>query len=166
MAITKQKKTEIVKKVKEILHSAKSVVFVNFHGLKVADTTQLRRRLREQGIGYTVAKKSLVGLALGGARVEGDAPALDGELALAYGSDEIAPARAVAQFAKTHKDKIKFLGGIFGGHYKSALEMQEIGSIPSLEVLRGMLVNIINSPIQGLVVVLNEYGRAKSGGTN
>ncbi len=54
------------------------------------------------------------------------------------------------------------LGGVFDGVYKSKEEMTEIASIPSLQTLRGMFVNVINSPIQGLAVSLNQIAEKKA----
>lgn len=161
MAITKEKKKEIVAKVKDAVGAADSVVFVNFHGLSVADTTSLRKSLRESGVGYTVAKKSLVKRALGEAGIEGEIPPLDGELALAYAKDLIAPARGVYAFQKIHKDTVAILGGIFDGRYMSKGEMTEIAAIPPMKVLYGQFVNLINSPIQRFAVALNEIAKSR-----
>ena len=51
--------------------------------------------------------------------------------------------------------KVSIIGGIFDGEYKSQAEMLSIASIPSLQVLRGMFVNVINSPIQRFAIALN-----------
>ena len=161
MALTKEKKKEVVEKVKQAVSENETVAFVNFHGLGVADTTEMRNSLREEGVGYTVAKKSLVKLALKDASAKGDVPALDGELAIAYG-EETAPARGVYEFGKKHEDTLSILGGIFEGRYVDAVEMNEIAQIPSLDVLRGMFVNIINSPIQRCAIALSEIAGKKS----
>lgn len=155
MAITKAKKGEIVKKLKESLADVESAVFVNFHSLSIGDTTALRRKLRQEGVGYTVAKKTLMRRVLDDMKVSGTTPELLGEVAIAYGKDKITPAREIYEFQKTHKEQIGILGGIFDGMYKNKEEMTVIASIPSVQVLRGMFVNVINSPIQGLVVALN-----------
>jgi len=165
MAISKQKKEEIVSKTGDAISGSDSVVFVNFHGLGVSDTTKLRSTLREQGVGYMVAKKSLVKRALDSAKIEGNTPALDGELAIAYLSahsaqagahDLIAPAREIYNFQKEYKDKIAILGGVFEGRYMDQSEMTTIASIPPLQVLRGQFVNLINSPVQRFAVVLDQ----------
>ncbi|HCI03557.1 TPA: 50S ribosomal protein L10 [Candidatus Peribacteria bacterium] len=164
MALSKDKKKEIFEKLETILKNAKSVVFVNFHGLGVAETTAMRSELAEQDVSYTVAKKTLVKRALSGAKVPGDMPELSGELALVYtsGDDEISPARGIHTFVKKHKDSISILGGIFEGSFIGKEAMTDIALIPSLETLRAQFVNIINSPIQGLAVALNEVARSKS----
>jgi len=161
MPITRKQKEEIVAKATDALKGAKSTVFVNFHGLSVGDTTTLRGGLGEQNIGYMVAKKTLVKRALEATKVEGDQPELEGELAIAYGDDLISPAREIYSFQKQHKDNISIIGGIFEGKYMNKEEMLDIATIPSMPVLYGQFVNLINSPIQRFAVVLNEIVKAK-----
>ncbi len=164
MARTKIEKKEILEKVESIVKDASSLVFVNFHGLKVGDTVQVRRQLRKEGVGFFVAKKSLTRKALEAGKskkISGTLPELNGELGLAYGTDLIAPAREVYEFQKKFKDSISILGGIFDGKYMSKEEMMEIALIPSQKTLQAMFVNVINSPIQGFVMALDQIGKKK-----
>ena len=160
MAITKEKKTEILAKLDEIKNTSDSIVFVNFSGLPVQDSTAMRATMREAGVGYFVAKKTLIKRAFDGS-FEGEMPELEGEIALAYSTDAIAPAQNVKEFAGKFKDKLAIAGGVFQGVYKDKEEMTEIASIPPLPVLRGMFVNVINAPIQGLVISLNQIAEKK-----
>ncbi len=160
MAITKAKKEEILAKLEGIKNEADSIVFVHFNGLPVKDSTDMRAKLREEGVGFLVAKKTLMERAFNGA-FEGEMPMLDGEIAVAYSEDAIAPAQNIKEFAGKYKDNLAIVGGVFQGVYKSKEEMTEIASIPSLQVLRGMFVNIINSPIQGLVIGLDAIAQKK-----
>ncbi len=160
MAITKAKKEEILTKLEGIKKDSDSIVFVNFKQMEGNDITDMRAKLRAEGVGYFVAKKTLVARAFDGA-FKGEVPQLDGEIALAYSTDAIAPAQNVKEFSGQFKDKIAIVGGVFQGVYKSREEMTEIASIPPLQVLRGMFVNVINSPIQGLVVGLNAIAQKK-----
>lgn len=161
MAITKAKKQDILRKLEEVKDSSESIVFVSFKGLSVSDTTAMRADLREKGVGYFVAKKTLMKRAFGEA-FEGSMPELDGEIAVAYSSDAVAPAQNIKDFAGKHKDNLAIVGGVFEGVFKTREEMVEIASIPSLDVLRGMFVNVINSPIQGLVIGLNAIAEKKA----
>ncbi|MSR70889.1 50S ribosomal protein L10 [Candidatus Kaiserbacteria bacterium] len=164
MAITRQKKEEIISKVSEIAKSAKTLVFANFKGLTVAEQNEMRKALRPLGVGYTVAKKSLVRRALDAAKYEGEAPVLEGEVALAYapadpsaanpGSDELAPARELAVFVKKFGEHLAFAGGVFGGKYVGREEITSIAAIPGIETLRAQFVQLINSPLQRFAVVL------------
>lgn len=164
MALTKEKKVDIVERLKGIFTSSASVVFVNFHGLSVPDVHTMRRELYERGVGYMVAKKTLVKRALESAKLSGEAPAFTGELALAYGEDLVAPAGGIAEFVKKFKNKLTIQGGVFDGVFKDKAEMTEIAAIPPLPTLRGMFVNVINSPIQGLAAVLGRIAEKKTQG--
>ncbi|MEK7461836.1 MAG: 50S ribosomal protein L10 [Patescibacteria group bacterium] len=162
MAVSKVKKGEIVEKLKKALKNAKSLVFVNFHGLNVSNATQMRQALKSEGVSYTVAKKTLTNLALKGEKFEGAQPSLEGELALAWGDDLVAPARGIYTFHKKWPESLKITGGIFEGRFMTAFEMEEIAQIPALEVLRGKFVNIINSPIQRWVVALGQIAEKRA----
>lgn len=162
MAITKQKKGEILTKLSGALTGATSAVFVRFHKLNVADTTAMRKQLRDNEIGYYVAKKTLIKRALADAGAGGTLPELPGEIALAYGKgDATAPARAIHEFAKKFKGALTIVGGVFEGVFADAARMTEIATIPPLPTLRGMFAMIINSPRQRLAVALSEVAKTK-----
>jgi large subunit ribosomal protein L10 len=161
MPRTKTQKKEIIEKVKKIANDAKTIVFVNFHGIKVADATKIRRKLNSENVGLFVAKKSLMGKAFEGSKATGTMPALLGEVALAYGADIVAPAREIYAFQKEYKDAIKIIGGVFEGAFADAAHMVSIAAIPPQKTLYAMFANVINSPIQGLVIGLNEIAKKK-----
>lgn len=159
--LLKTKKGEIIKDLEKEIKGSQSMVFVNFHGLNVADETVLRRDLRSQEVNYKVSRKTLLKRALTG-KADGTIPELPGEVAIAYSSkDQVAPAREVYNFQKTHKGLLNILGGIFEGKFIEASKMQEIAMIPSREVLYAQFVNLINSPIQRFAVVLDQIAKLK-----
>ena len=161
MPITKEQKKETLEKIKGAVKDSSSVVFVNFHGLGVAQSSEMRRALRAQQVSYFVTKKTLIKKALEGEKIENELPSLDGEVAIAYGKDAVAPAREVYTFQKKFDGKLSILGGIFEGSFKDKESMMSIATIPSLQVLYGQFVNLINSPIQGLVLALNAIAEKK-----
>ncbi len=156
MAITKQKKEEIIERVTGLVKSAKTIVFAEFKGLTVAEQNELRRALRAQNTGYTVAKKTLLRRVLDIAKFGGEAPVLNGEIAIAYSSDELAPARELAVFVKKFPEHLVFAGGVFGGNYVSASEIRAIAAIPGMDTLRAQFVQLINSPRQHFAIVLSK----------
>ena len=163
MAIAKAKKREISAKLSDILAKASSVVFVRFNKLSVADTAQMRRSLKGEGVGYYVAKKTLIKRALGELGLSGELPEMPGEIAIAYSDgDATAPARTVYQSTKKYKEALKIVGGVFEKAYADATKMIEIATIPPLPVLRGMFVNVINSPRQGFVMALDQIAKSKA----
>ena len=162
MPITKTKKDEIFGKIKDAAKVAKSIVFVKFNGLPVADTTAMRKELREKNIKYYVAKKTITAKALDEGKFEGALPELPGEIALAWGDDLIAPAREVYAFAKIYPEKVSIVGGVFEGKFMAQSEMMEIATIPGMQTLYAQFVNVINSPIQKLVVALDAIAAKKA----
>jgi len=163
MAISKAKKKEILENLKSIFADSSSVVFVNFKGLKVNDAVKLRRQLISQEVGYMVSKKTLMGLALNEKKPDGTQPELIGEVAIAYGKDLLAPAREIYEFQKKNKESMSIIGGIFDGAFIDAEKVISIASIPPLKTLRAQFVNIINSPIQGFAMAVNEIAKKKQG---
>jgi large subunit ribosomal protein L10 len=161
MAITKAKKQEIVSSFADILSGAESVVFVKFDKLTVKNAQALRRALRANGVGYKVGKKSLLKRALEAHGYTGDLPDLPGEIAVAYGTDSIAPAREVFSFQKTNKEFISIVGGIFEGSYKDQEAMLSLAMIPSRDVLLSQLAWLLKSPMQRLAIAVNEVAGKK-----
>ena len=156
MAITKTKKEEIVGKVTEIAKSAKTLVFVSFKGLTVAEQNEMRKALRAQDISYTVAKKTLLRRAIP------QMPELEGEIALVSGGDELAPARELGVFVKKFGGHLAFAGGVFGGTYIGRDEITSIASIPGMETLRAMFAQVISSPRSRFAVVLGKVAETKN----
>jgi len=163
MAITKQKKVEIAEKIADAVKDAVSVVFVGFKGLTVADTSAMRKTLREDGVGYYVAKKTLIKRVLSDQGYQGEIPDMPGEIALAWTNDDAtAAARGIFEMGKKHKGALTIVGGVWEGAFADAFAMNAIATIPPVPVLRGMFVNVINSPIQGLVIALNQIAETKA----
>lgn len=171
MAITKDKKREILARLAEALREASSVAFVGFNKLTVADASRLRRELSQAGVRFYVAKKTLLRLALEQESYAGQVPELPGEVAIAWtaspvgdaaAADTTAPARGVYTYGKKLKGALTLLGGVLEGAFTDAQKMATIAIIPPLPILRGMFVNVINSPIQGFVVALDKIREQKA----
>lgn len=162
MALTKQRKAELLNDFEMIAKDSASIVFVHARGLTVADTNTLRNALHAAGGSFRVVKKTLLKRALNAAGISGDMPQMDGEIAVAYANDLTAPAREVWDFSRKFQDKISMAGGVFEGRFMDQAEITAIATIPPTPVLRGMFVNVINSPIQGLVIALNAIAEQKT----
>lgn len=163
MAITKDKKGEILAKLSAGFTEATSIVFVRFNKLTVADVSKVRKALTQQGVKYMVAKKTLIRRALALQGYAGEVPELPGEMAVVWGkADETLPARGVYEFAKKLKEALTITGGVFERTFADAKKMMEIATIPPVLVLRGMFVNVINSPIQGFVMALDQIAKKKA----
>lgn len=162
MALTKQKKSELLSGFEKITKESGSIVFVHARGLSVADTTTLRNALHAAGASFKVVKKTLLKRALVSAGITGDMPSMDGEIAVAYSADLTAPAREVWDFARKFEGKMAMAGGVFEGRFMDKAEITAIATIPPTPVLRGMFLNVINSPIQGMVIALSKIAEQKT----
>ncbi len=162
MAVSKEIKEKALAKAKDIFDKSKSTVFVHFSKLEGNEVKDLRSEFIKENVKYTVLKKTLIKKTASEAGLKGELPQLDGEIALAYSTeDATAPARLVQEFSKKINNKIEIVGGVFEKVFKNKEEMQEIASIPSLDVLRGMFVNVINSPIQRCAIALGQISEKK-----
>lgn len=161
MALTKTKKKEIVSTLETELKDAGSIVFVNFKGLTVKEADALRKSLREQGVSYKVAKKTLLARVLNEKGITGDMPNLEGETAIAYSRDLLAPAREVFTFAKG-KQTPKIAGGVFEGSYADAAKITSLATIPSREVLLSQIAYLLKSPMQRLAIAVNQVAEKKA----
>jgi len=146
-------KTETVETLKGVLTKQNFVVVVQASGLTVAQVTGLRNKIRAAGAGYRVTKNTLVRLALEGTPFAGLAPFLKGPTALAYAKEPVAVAKVLADFAKTNP-KLKISGASLNGQLLDAKATQTLASLPSLEVLRGKIVGIIQTPATRIAGVL------------
>ena len=160
MALTKNQKKDLVSKFADIIKGNDAVVFLSAKGLPVSQVNEVRNALAAANGGYKVVKKSLLKRVLADSGIEGVVPELDGELAIAYSNDATAPAREVWNFAKKSDGKMTMLGGIFEGKFVDQAMITSIANIPGTDTLRGMFVNVINSPIQGLVIALSKIAES------
>lgn len=161
---TKADKQAIVETLAGKVKSSVSSVFVHFHKLTVDDEYPMRRELTGKGVKYFITRKSLIKRAAAEAGVTGDVPELKGEIAIAHlmGDGEVTTVPgSIYEFVKKLKDKLTIVGGIVEGKYVNAAEMMALATIPPTPVLRGMFVNVINSPIQGLAVALSKIAEKK-----
>lgn len=162
MAITKAKKQEVSSKLSSALKDSATAVIVSFSGLSVEKNNLLRKQLKANDSDYFVAKKTLMKRVMDALDISGDQPDLgEGMVAIAFGNDQMAPAREVYEFSKD-TDSMTILGGIFEGSFKSQEEMMTIATIPGMDTLRGMFANVINSPVQRFAVALDQVAQTKN----
>jgi large subunit ribosomal protein L10 len=158
MALTKAKKHEVVDDVTELLKSSKLTVVAAYKGTTVKAMQQLRRDARAGGTEVKVIKNRLVVKALqaNDATKATDTSALTGMLLYAFNSeDEVAPAQALAAFAKT-EPTIEFVGAITAeGQFLAAADVKALAALPSKDQLRAQLVGTIAAPLTGFMNILN-----------
>ncbi len=157
-------KAPIVEEISAGIKDAQSVVLVDYRGLTVEQDTQLRRNLREAGVSYKVYKNTFMTRAFKGTECEDLIQYLEGPSAVAISKeDATAPARVLAEFAKT-ADKLEIKAGVVEGTVYDAKGIASIASIPSREVLISRLLGSLKSPITNFARVMNQL--AEKGGAS
>ena len=152
-------KQKIVETLAEEMKSAAAGVLVEYKGINVADDTKLRADMRKSGVHYGVVKNTLTKLAAEKAGLTGLDEVLFGTTSLAMSQDDVlAPAKIIAEFAKTNKN-FKIKCGFMDGKVISAEEVKALADIPSKEVLIGQLLGLLTSGLRGLAVTLSEIAK-------
>lgn len=150
MAISKDKKNELVADLTELLSGAKTTVYAKYQGLTVAEIQELRKAAREAGVKIKVVKNRLVKVAMGQIAVykDTDTTGLTGQLLYAVSdSDEVAPAKVLAEFAKKH-DALVLAGGFSdAGKSLSEDEIKALAAMPSKNELIAQVVAQLLSPV-------------------
>jgi len=153
--LTKVKKQELIKDLKEKLTKITSAVFADYTGLNVAKMTELRRKLRNEEIEIKVIKKTLIDLGFKQAGVGNiDMKNMTGQIALVLGyQDEVAPAKILYNFAKSG-EHLKILGGILENKFIDSQTVISLAKLPSKQELLAKLVGSIAAPMSGMINVL------------
>jgi large subunit ribosomal protein L10 len=150
----RSQKTDAVAQLNNVFKEAGVVVVTRNLGLTVAESTDLRAKMREAGATYQVAKNRLARIALKDTDYAGIDEYLTGPTALAYSEDPVAAAKAVVEFAKTN-DRIEVVGGSMGAQVLDEAGVRALASMPSLDELRGTLVGLVNAPATKIARVVN-----------
>ena len=154
-------KQVVIDEIKDKFERAESVVVINYIGITVAEADEMRRKLREANVDYTVYKNTLVKRAIAGTNNESLAEILDGPSAFAFSYDDAtAPARVLNDSIKEYK-KMEFKGGIVEGEFYDKDAIQQIASIPSRDVLISKFMGSIQSPISSFARVVKQIAEAK-----
>ena len=151
----RSQKTDSVAQLNDVFKEAGVVVVTRNLGLTVAQSTDLRSKMREAGASYKVAKNRLAKLALKDTDYTGIEEYLSGPTALAYSEDPVAAAKAAVEFAKTN-EKLEIVGGSMGAQVLDEAGIRSLASMPSLDELRGTIVGLINAPATKIARVVNE----------
>ena len=150
----RSQKADAVAQLNAVFNEVGVVVVTRNLGLTVAQSTDLRSKMRDAGASYKVAKNRLATLALKNTSYEGLEEYLSGPTALAWSTDPVAAAKAAVEFAKTN-DKLEIVGGSMGGQMLDEAGVRALASLPSLDELRSKLVGLVNAPATKIAQVVN-----------
>ncbi len=157
MAITKEKKKQVVDALVEQIKSSKSAVLIDFKGTTVNDLEDVRNGLRQSKANMKVVKKTLIKMALRNAGMDVKSmPVLEGEIAMAFSQGSEIDAPKVIGNAIKSKKTLKILGGLMENKFLSIQDVIELSTLPTREELLGKFVGTIVTPVNNFVWALND----------
>lgn len=157
-----ENKKAMVKQLTERLQNAQAGVLADYRGLTVEQDTELRRKLREANVEYTVLKNSIIRFAAKEVGLEDLDSVLEGPTAIATSNDDvISPAKVLCDFAKGN-DLLEIKAGFVEGKVISIDEVKQYASIPSKEVLISKMMGSLQSPISKLARLIAGYRYRRS----
>ena len=154
-----EQKATVVSEIKEKFENAKSVVMFDYRGLSVAEVTELRRKLRENGADYKVYKNTLTKRALDELNINMD-EYLAGPSAITFGTDELSIVKILDDFAKDH-NALELKAGIVEGKVAGLEDLKRYAAIPSRDVLLTMLAAGLMGTVRDLSICLDLYAKDK-----
>jgi large subunit ribosomal protein L10 len=154
LAITREKKEDILNEYVEQLKDSEAIIITGYRGIKVSDIQQLRARIREADGSYAIVKNTLARRAL----MENGWPDLDemltGPVGIGFCHHNVpGVAKAITEFAKKN-EQISVRGGVMGTRIINESAVKSLADLPSIEVLRAQLLGLINAPASRLVGVV------------
>ena len=156
-----KQKQIIIDEIKDKFERAESAVVIDYMGITVAEADEMRKKLREAEVDYTVYKNTLVKRAIEGTKYEALGEILEGPSGFAFSyDDETAPARDLNDAIKAYK-KLEFKGGIIEGEYYDKENIEKIAAIPSRDTLISKFMGSIQSPIANFARVVAQIAEQK-----
>ncbi|MCH5146385.1 MAG: 50S ribosomal protein L10 [Clostridiales bacterium] len=155
MSANFEAKKVVVAEITEKIKASKSVVFVDYNGLTVAEVSALRNKCREAGCEYKVYKNTLVRKALNDLGFKDFDSDLNGPTAMAFGKDETGAAKIMATAAKDYEKKITLKSAFVDNSYVDKKGVSALATMPSKEELLAKLLGSLQAPIANLAGVLN-----------
>ena len=155
-------KIQLVNEVCDKFTGSASAVVVEYRGLTVAEVTELRRELREEGVDFKVYKNGVTRRAAEQAGYCDLNDQLVGPNAIAFSTDAVAPSRVLAKFAKKH-DKLVLKGGVVEGKVVGLDTIKELAGLPNREGMLSMLLSCLQSPVRSFACAVKAVADAKGG---
>ena len=154
-----QKEADVAELSQKISDSS-SVVVVEYRCLTVAEITELRNNLRKEGVDMKVFKNTIAQRTVKQLGFEALEPALKGPNALVFGTDQVAPARVLAEFAKTH-DKLVLKSGIVDGAVVDEATIKTLSSLPNKEGMLAKFASTLNAPVIKFALAVKAVAESK-----
>ena len=149
----KNKKSDLVAKIKQRFQESEAVFVVNQNRLTVAETESLRKQLRAVQSVYLVTKNTLTRLAVKDTDFECVSEKLGGQTALVFSKDITGSAKVVSEYASKSDEKLSVVCGGYQGKMLSVAEVKTLASLPSMDELRAKIIAVIQTPAQRMATL-------------
>jgi large subunit ribosomal protein L10 len=149
----RSEKDQLVAELKGKLAGASAVYYTDFTGLNVKRMTELRRRFRKAGVEYVVIKNTLALRAVNDSGLAGER--LRGPTGLVFGTDPVAAAKVLSDFARENDQKPEVKGGLLDGRQIGVEQVKALANLPSREQLLAELAGGLQAPLAGFVGAMN-----------
>jgi large subunit ribosomal protein L10 len=153
----RSQKADVVEELKRVFSETSVVVVTRNLGLTVAQSTDLRLKMRDAGAQFKVTKNRLALIALEGSRYKPIGDLLTGPTALATSTDPVAAAKIAVDFAKTN-DRFEIVGGAMGDTVLDVNGIKALAALPSLDELRAKIVGLVQAPATKIARTVSEPG--------
>ncbi|HET7817132.1 MAG TPA: 50S ribosomal protein L10 [Sphingomicrobium sp.] len=153
----RSQKADLVDELKRVFSETSVVVVTRNLGLSVAQSTDLRLKMRDAGAQFKVTKNRLALIALEGSRYSPIGDLLTGPTALATSPDPVAAAKVAVDFAKT-TDRFEIVGGAMGDTVLDVNGIKALAALPSLDELRAKIVGLVQAPATKIARTVSEPG--------
>ncbi len=162
MSANFEAKKVVVEGIKEKIQNAKSVVFVKFNGLTVAEDTEIRREFRKNNVEYKVLKNTLIRRAFNDLGVTDFDDDLNGPTSVAFGADETSAAKIVMDAVKKYDKKVSVKSAYFEEKRLDENGVKALAAIPSKQQLYAMLASALLGVPRALAIALNQVAEQKA----
>ena len=149
----RNQKEQLVTELRDKLEGAAAVYYTDFSGLNVKRMTDLRRRFRKAGVQYLVIKNTLALRAVNESGLAGER--LRGPTGLVVGTDPVAAAKVLTDFARENDQRPGIKGGLLDGRQINVEQVKALASLPSREQMLAELAGGLQAPLAGFVGALN-----------
>ena len=149
----RNEKEQLVAELTDKIKSAQALYYTDFTGLNVKRMTDLRRRLRKEGIDYVVIKNTLALRAVNESGLVGER--LRGPTGLVVAKDPVAAAKLLTDFAKENDAKPSVKGGMFDGQSIDTEQVKRLANMPSREQLLSELGASFQAPLAQFAGAMN-----------
>ena len=150
--MNRKEKANLISELQATFERSESLILAHQEGLTVAESTELRTKMREVGAKYKVTKNRIVKIALKGTKFEGLSEYFSGPTSIGTSEDPVSAAKILVNYAKDNQ-KLKIICGGLNGELLEKDKIVSLAMLPNIDELRGKLIGLINAPATKLAML-------------